>query len=534
MRRSTRRILQTVLLAVVYATVARLALMMDAVSGFATLVWPSSGIALAALLIVGDEAWPGVLVGAFAVNVVVGAPPLVALGIAAGNTLEAVVGSQLLRRVVGVQRSLARLRDVLGLVIFAAALSTMLSATIGVMSLRAGGLIPASAFGSTWRAWWLGDALGDLVIGSLLLAWNEVAHVRPRDMPRTEAIAVGTLLVVLASLLFFRRSAASEALAFLEAYALFPPLIWAALRFGLRGATVATLVLSVIALTGTALGCGPFVRERLADGLFFLQSFMGVVASTGLVLAGATTDRARAVESRDDVLAIVTHDLRNPLSATLLRIASAERALARGDVAAAPKHLAFATRSATRMGDLLGDLVDLGAIDAGHLSLNVEPNDVTSLVRDAVDGMQALSARTTIELVAISPRSAPAVVCDRQRLMQVFSNLIDNAIKHTGASGKVIVAADAHDGTVRFSVTDTGSGIHPYDLPHVFDRFRRGSHVDRPGMGLGLYIVRGIVEAHGSHMLVESKLGGGTTFSFVLPVAEDAESVARSAVVSRS
>ncbi len=118
--------------------------------------------------------------------------------------------------------------------------------------------------------------------------------------------------------------------------------------------------------------------------------------------------------------------------------------------------------------------------------------------------------------------------------MQVFSNLIDNALKHTKPHGRVSVAADVLADAVRFSVTDTASGIDSGDLPHVFERFRRGARVDRPGMGLGLYIVRGIVEAHGSRIVVETKVGIGTTFSFVLPVARDSEAVGAAARVVSS
>ena len=127
--------------------------MMDAVSGFATLVWPPSGLSLAALLIFGPRLWPGVFAGAFIANLLTGAPLLVALGLGTGNTLEAVLAVYALRRIPGFEESLERVVDVVGLILLAAALSTMVSATIGVLSLHLGGIVSAGQLGETWRAW---------------------------------------------------------------------------------------------------------------------------------------------------------------------------------------------------------------------------------------------------------------------------------------------------------------------------------------------------------------------------------------------
>jgi integral membrane sensor domain MASE1 len=155
-----------------YIATALGGLSLDAVSGVAAAVWPPTGIALAALLLYGACLWPGIAMGAFLVNLFVGAPVLVASGMALGNTLEAVLGTVLLTRVVGFRPSLARLQDVLGLVVLAAGGSTLVSATIGVTSGWLGGVIPAATYGEAWRTWWLGDALGDLVVAPLLCVWS--------------------------------------------------------------------------------------------------------------------------------------------------------------------------------------------------------------------------------------------------------------------------------------------------------------------------------------------------------------------------
>src|SRR5256885_1736020 len=145
-------------LAAVYFAAAKLGLALAFVAEQVTVVWPPSGIALAALLLGGYRLWPGVAVGAFLANATAHEPPLVAAGIAAGNTLEAVLGAWLLRRLVGFGTSLERVKDVLALATLAAGASTTVSATVGVTSLCLGGLQPWAAFDSLWWTWWLGDA----------------------------------------------------------------------------------------------------------------------------------------------------------------------------------------------------------------------------------------------------------------------------------------------------------------------------------------------------------------------------------------
>ncbi|HXV44310.1 MAG TPA: MASE1 domain-containing protein, partial [Anaerolineae bacterium] len=154
---------QVGLLAAVYFGAAKIGLSLASVEGIVSLVWPPTGIALAALLLFGYRLWPGIALGAFLVNASAGAS-LAAVGISIGNTLEAVTGAYLLGRFVGFRNSLERLRDVLGLVILAAAVSTTIGATIGTASLTLAGAISWAAYPSVWLVWWLGDAMGALLV----------------------------------------------------------------------------------------------------------------------------------------------------------------------------------------------------------------------------------------------------------------------------------------------------------------------------------------------------------------------------------
>src|SRR5688572_22589671 len=196
---TVRLLARIALLAATYTLVGRLGLMMEPVGGFATVVWPPSGIALAALVLYGTRLWPGVALGAFLVNAWMGAPLSVALGISLGNTLEAVLGAWVLLRVPGFNPSLERLKDVI-FVVLAASLTTLVAATIGAMSLEIGGLVDAANFRDVWQAWWVGDMIGDLVVAPLLLTWitprSEYAPTRPGEAVLLGMTVLGICLFV--------------------------------------------------------------------------------------------------------------------------------------------------------------------------------------------------------------------------------------------------------------------------------------------------------------------------------------------------
>lgn len=274
---------ELLVLAALYVAAARIGLAIDAVAGFATLVWAPSGIALTALLLRGYRLWPGIALGALVANTLTGAPLLTALGIATGNTLEALLGTYALLRISGFRTSLDRVRDVLGLIVLAGALSTMVSATIGVTSLYLGGIVSPADLGRAWRAWWVGDLIGDLLVAPALLVWARSSRERP---PSRRWLEIGVLAasVMVISALIFGRTPTARPDSFQQAYLIFPLLIWAALRFGQRGAATTAIVVSLVAVWGTANGHGPFVQPVLYESLFALQTFMGVTAATFLVL----------------------------------------------------------------------------------------------------------------------------------------------------------------------------------------------------------------------------------------------------------
>ncbi|MCK6630224.1 MAG: MASE1 domain-containing protein [Anaerolineae bacterium] len=262
--------------------------------GIVTLVWPPTGVALAALLLFGYRLWPGIALGALLVNLSAGAS-LAAVGISLGNTLEAVVGAYLLNRI-GLRYTLERLRDVLSLVFLGAMVSPMISAAIGAASLGLTGAMAWADYGSVWWVWWLGDAMGALVVAPALLIWG----YQPRlAMPLRQVVeAVGLLAaLVIAGELVFGGFYISQVANYPLAYIIFPFVIWAAFRFGQRGAVTATLVAAGLAVWGTAQGVGPFVQGTIEASLLLLHGFVSTMAITALLLAAALAERNQAEEA---------------------------------------------------------------------------------------------------------------------------------------------------------------------------------------------------------------------------------------------
>jgi PAS domain S-box-containing protein len=282
------------LLAVIYFWAAKLGLSMG-VTPRVTAVWPPTGIALAALLLFGYRLWPGIILGAFLANVTAPQETVgTAAGIAVGNTLEALLGAWLLKRWADFDCSLGRLRDVLGLILLAAGLSTTISASIGVASLWLGGIEDWSVIGSHWWAWWVGDATGALIVAPVLLV---LATTRGIQSVCRLAELAGLLVGLVATGLFvFGGQISPKTGDYSYPYAIFPFIIWAALRFGQPGTTVATLAASSLAIWGTLGGTGPFGIGAIHERLLSLQLFMAVVAVTALLLSAALTERRRASE----------------------------------------------------------------------------------------------------------------------------------------------------------------------------------------------------------------------------------------------
>ena len=282
--------------ALVYFAGAKAGLALASLVPQVTLIWPPTGIALAAVVLFGRRVWPAIAAGAFLANVTTEEPVFVAAGIALGNTLEAVLGGWLLERL-DFRPRLARLRDAGALVVGGALISTLVSATLGVLSLCAGGVHPWPQFGALWGIWWLGDVGGDLIVAPAILSWSARPWRRWSDRQRVEVAALALAACGIGALAFGQHLGAFAREAPLG-YLAFPIVILSALRFGSPAATLAVLATMGFALSGTLLGGGQFARPSSTESLVLLQLFTSVLALTGLVLGALTLERRRAERQR--------------------------------------------------------------------------------------------------------------------------------------------------------------------------------------------------------------------------------------------
>lgn len=226
-----------------------------------------------------------------------------------------------------------------------------------------------------------------------------------------------------------------------------------------------------------------------------------------------------ATRARDETLAIVSHDLRNPVhTITMASSLLLDLAPESGDRRSGRKHLSMIRRAAELANRLIGDLLDAARIEAGQLSIHLTPEDVDALVTETVETHAVLASSRGMTVVAELPDALPPAVADRERILQVFANLIGNAIKFGREDSAVTVAATADAEWVTFSVSDSGPGIAPENLGRLFDRYWQANRAQKLGAGLGLFVAKGIVEAHGGRIWVDTRLGEGSTFFFTLPV----------------
>ncbi len=288
-------LLKLLALAVIYRLGVVIGLSMAYVQSNTSPVWPPTGIAIAALLLFGWRLWPAITLTVILGSLLTGAPLTLAIGMAIGNTLEALTIVYLLRRSGSFHPNLGRIRDVIGLIL-AAISGTVLSATIGAISLLLTDGTLAPAFWQIWTTWWIGDLLGALVVGPFLLVWGSRSIERFPLQRQLESAVVFIALAFVTWYVFFTPQIAGIAHRALL-YVVFPFTIWAALRTGQRGATAAIVIVSGIAIWGTTLAYGPFADSTKNDSLILLQTFMAVVALTSLILAAATTERHTASEA---------------------------------------------------------------------------------------------------------------------------------------------------------------------------------------------------------------------------------------------
>jgi len=520
------------ILTLIYLVAGKLALQLAFVNASASPVWPPAGIALAALLVFGYRVWPGIFTGAFLVNFWTTLNISTSLGIACGNSLEAICGAWLVNLFASGMQVFDRPQNVFKFAL-AALISTTVSPSLGVTSLAVGGFAQWSNYWPIWMTWWLGDASGDLVVAPLLVLWSVSAT--PRKWNRKQAVEVSVLLlllVLLAETVFggwFPISARNYPISFICG----PIVIWTAFRFTPRETATGIFVLSAIAIWGTLHGLGPFILQTENQSLLMLQSWTAALTITAMAIAAAIAERNRAhaaIEqqketvvaanrTKDNFLAMLSHELRTPLTPVMAALDTLESDGSRSSES--KNSLSMIRRNVELESQLIDDLLDLTRITKDKLQLRFGTLDAHEVINNVVEICRPEGQARNLKLNLNLRGGAHHVSGDASKFQQIVWNLLKNAIKFTADHGEITISSsNPEPQLLAIAVHDTGIGIQPEIMNRIFDPFEQGERAFQRrygGLGLGLAISKSLAQAHGGTLIARSEGNGrGSTFTLTM------------------
>jgi len=514
--------------AIIYFIGGKVGLMLASLHASASPVWPSAGIALAAILLFGYRIWPAIFIGAFLVNVTTAGNAATSLAIATGNSLEALAGAFLVNRFADGKNVFDRPAGVFKFGL-AAAVSTIVSPVFGVTSLAFTGFANWANYGAIWVTWWLGDVTGDLIFTPLVLLWGMRTK---RSWKKEEAVEVGVLLLLLALLStavfcgWLKISAKNYPIAFICG----PIVIWTAFRFTQRETATGIFILSVIAIWGTVRGFGPFAGQTENQSLLTVQSWTAVLAITAMALSAGMAERRRiedelqqqksAVEAanrtKDRFIAMLSHELRTPLTPVISAVESLETEPTQTEESRAS--LAMIRRNIELETQLIDDLLDFTRISRDKMQLRFIPLDAHLAVSNVIEICSADAKSKRLHVHLNLRAKSYHVTADAAKFQQIIWNLFKNAIKFTPEGGEITISSENPSETVlAVSVRDTGIGMEPEVMQRIFDPFEQGSSSYEhrsEGLGLGLAISKSLAQAHGGTLTAHSDgRNRGSTFT---------------------
>ena len=491
-------------------------------------IWPGDAVILVMMLLAdGRGAWPrfaAAILGAFAAEWIWGDPLAVCVSLVFANLTGVAIVFVALQRLGPLD--LQRLPDVLRLLAWSAA-GAAVSATLGGLALFA---LQKMAFLAVWSRWALGDWLGYAVLGPPLLVL--VSSTRLEHAARLKLWQAAAILIAYTALIVEVFSQVKYPMLFLVPLALFA----VAYLVELEGVMIAVLILVVVSVAMSTIGrgTGAVLRATEPERLMLLQVFLASITVAFLPISAIMTERRRLEQAlreaqaaaetasamKSEFLATISHELRTPL-ASILGFAS----MLGRNAGLRQQDREFAQSISVAGNALLttvNDILAFSELEAGRLEVQTDSADIGLVAAEALRVVQATATAKGLALSLIaSGQIPPAVLVDRGRVRQVMLNLLANAVKFT-EEGKVTLRLDYEPGVQRLvvDVSDTGPGLEPDQIPHLFDRFSRADAASlrrHGGTGLGLAICKGIVEAMGGTLVVESIKGRGATFSFSIP-----------------
>lgn len=503
-----------------------------------------SGVALAGLVLLGIEFWPIIFISVYATYLFLGMPFIYGAAFAGAYTCQTVLATYLLERN-GFNYKLARLRDgvVFLVTIYVSAVivpltGLLLAAFIPIFS----GSADALPFWFSFGYWWTGGIFSMLILTPLILRFSLWPHVRTRLDLLEIAGAVGSLVGITIASTFYD---VSDIAGISIVYILLVPLFWIALRLGPRVMTLALFLLSVIAVGEVLYDAPAFDAELLSAQLFGVELLIVIIATIFLILVTAEEERKETnkeltfhvgelehalsrlhdqEQAKNDFLATLAHELRNPLGAIMNYF---ELMREKGDIKESGAEAAsIIDKRLTSINHLLTDLLDISRISENKIVLTRARIDLRDAIRAAVENVSHV-ARNRHQALAVSlPEHELFVLADLVRLEQVFTNLLTNASKFAGRRGSIKIAAASEDNLAIVTVEDNGSGIDPADLKRIFQHYYQadenagGRHA---GLGIGLALAHNLVRLHEGTIKAESAgKGAGSRFTVSLPLTATA------------
>jgi len=522
-----RYLVRVAAVAVAYWGVARLSLNVALVHGQVTPIWPPTGIALVAFLLLGRRMWPAIALAAFAVNLPLGPSPVGAGLIACGNTLGPLVSTELLRRA-GFSLDLDRMRDAVAIVVLGALVGMTISASIGTSVLILSGAVPTTRLASTWAVWWAGDAMGVLLVAPMLLCFVPRPGLRPLGWRRSVELTALLIAIGVITYFLFENQFRLE-------YLVLPLIAVAAWRFRLRGAAPAALIASLIAAWSAVNGVGPFASENLLEKMVTLQAFNVSLSLASFLLASFADTRQRgedlarlyhsaslAVAAKNDAIDVAGHELGPPVAALTSYLAI----LSDGELGPPPPRwratLNVMAEKAWQVNRIMNELVEAARIEAKTEPAKHSYIDLRVAVKKAVDRAGPRAEMTGAKITVSLPDEPVPVKADSRQIGRILDNMISNGLTYVARPPRLEVETIADGGRGVVRVSDNGVGMTGSERARAFQPFHRSkdpAFSSVPGVGLGLYSSRILAEANQGRLTLErTEPGVGTCFVLDLPL----------------